>query len=146
MGTTKERQIMQRSKWMAAVGAACWLLAPWAAQARDNPQTRPQPARQLDSTSNADMTPYRTLPPGSNGEVEGKLVATDRPNRITIRDTLGTERALKVDPQTRVTQNGERVTSATVPEGTQVRASYVQWGDDQVVRQLEIQPSSKQKP
>lgn len=102
-------------------------------------QARVEPRRDRDA--NVQRLDHRAALP-SEGTVRGELlkgpVALFRSD-IRLRDTRGSEQILKTDRDTHVTRNGRDVQLNDLPEGTEVRASFViDDHDNRIARDVEI--------
>ncbi|MFP2959535.1 hypothetical protein ACLEPN_17255 [Myxococcus sp. 1LA] len=78
--------------------------------------------------------------------VSGRVLSTGS-DELTVVDTSNNKQIeLKTNDQTRILHNNQPVKLGDIEEGAQVRASYVQDGEDMVVRELTVtQPVQKKK-
>ncbi|NVI99970.1 hypothetical protein HV824_17830 [Myxococcus sp. AM009] len=78
--------------------------------------------------------------------VSGRVLSTGG-DELTVVDTRNNKQLeLKTNDQTRILHNNQPLKLDDIEEGAQVRASYVQDGEDMVVRELTVtQPVQKKK-
>jgi hypothetical protein len=109
------------------------------------PLTIPTPERAHAPEAGKLDIPTTVLPEQSIGNVEGTLI--HRGGRsLSVRDVAGEMVELSVPGAVRVTRGHETISASQLREGSQVRASYEQRGDQKVVTELELLQTSPPRP
>lgn len=86
------------------------------------------------ATTDAD----RNAPAGPTMTATGTLSGNQIGNQFTLKDAKGKDLKLKTDENTRIMYNNQKVDIDDFKEGTQVRASYVKQGEDNVARDVTV--------
>ncbi|WIG96872.1 hypothetical protein [Myxococcus sp. SDU36] len=121
------------------------------ASARQDVQEEREDLAEAEAERRADLNDDLAL--GGSGvagaaasSVSGRVLSTGG-DELTVVDTSNNKQLeLKTNDQTRILHNNQPLKLDDIEEGAQVRASYVQDGEDMVVRELTVtQPVQKKK-